>query len=124
MGFITDGLESEDYDRNYRDTDLLKRIVEYFRPHAKKITFVSLALALNSVAGIAGPIIISKAIDAVSQNPATVTMALLSAGVLLFGGTAWFFNFLKQTLSARVIGDVVLKLREDDRNRLGLLFSF
>ena len=117
MGFITDGLESEDYDRNYRDTDLLKRIVAYFRPHAKKITLVSLALALNSVAGIAGPIIISKAIDAVSQNPATVTMALLSAGVLLFGVTAWFFNFLKQMLSARVIGDVVLKLREDVFNK-------
>jgi len=117
MGFITDGLESEDYDRNYRDTDLLKRIVDYFRPHAKKITFVSLALTLNSIAGTAGPIIISKAIDAVSQNPATITMVLLSAGVLLFGSSAWLFNFLKQMLSARVIGDVVLKLREDVFNK-------
>ena len=117
MGFITDGLDSEDYDRNYRDSDLFKRIVEYFRPHAKRIAFVSLALTLNSIAGTAGPIIISKAIDAVSQNPATVTIVLLSAGVLLFGSSAWVFNFLKQMLSARVIGDVVLKLREDVFNK-------
>jgi ABC-type multidrug transport system fused ATPase/permease subunit len=117
MGFILDGLESEDYDRNYRDSDLLRRIIDYFRPHAKKIALVSLALTLNSVAGTAGPILISKAIDIVSQSPTTLIMVLLSAGVLLFGSFAWLFNFLKQMISSRVIGDVVLKLREDVFNK-------
>ena len=34
MGFILDGLETEAYDRSYRDRDLLARILGYFRPHA------------------------------------------------------------------------------------------
>ena len=33
MPFIMDGLDTEDYDREYSDTDLLKRIGGYFRPH-------------------------------------------------------------------------------------------
>jgi ATP-binding cassette subfamily B protein len=113
MGFVLDGLESEDYDRNYTDRELLKRITDYFRPHARRIAIVAITLTLNSVAGTAGPILISKAIDVVSQNPASAMMLLLCGGVLLFGSSAWLFNYIKQMLTARVIGDVVLKLRED-----------
>ena len=32
MGFIMDGLDKEAYDRSYRDRELLRRILEYFRP--------------------------------------------------------------------------------------------
>ena len=37
MGFILDGLETESYDREYRDRDLLRRIVLYFRPHLRRL---------------------------------------------------------------------------------------
>ncbi|MEJ7651878.1 MAG: hypothetical protein WKH64_00200 [Chloroflexia bacterium] len=30
MGFIMDGLEADEYDREYSDRDLLRRIVAYF----------------------------------------------------------------------------------------------
>ena len=33
--------------------------------------------------------------------------------MLLLGSAAWFFNFIRQWFSARVIGNVVLQLRED-----------
>ena len=33
MGFIMDGLDAEDYDRNYSDGELVKRILGYFRAH-------------------------------------------------------------------------------------------
>ena len=32
MGFILDGLDTEAYDRSYRDRDLLVRLLSYFRP--------------------------------------------------------------------------------------------
>ena len=35
MGFILDGLESESYDRQYRDRDLLARILAYFLPQRR-----------------------------------------------------------------------------------------
>lgn len=113
MGFILDGLDTEAYDRQYSDRELISRIMGYFRPHSKKMLIAAAMIALGSAAGSGGPIIISKAIDIVAEDPSTSTMALLTVGVLLMGSSAWVFNFVRQMLAARVIGNVVLKLRED-----------
>ena len=113
MPFILDGLDSEDYDRSYKDRELLSRIVGYFRPHRGKIAVTSLMMTLNSAAGTAGPILIAKALDLVKQNPSFQAMLLLSLGVLMLGVFAWGFNYIRQAFSAQVVGDVVLKLRAD-----------
>ena len=47
MGFILDGLDTEAYDRNYSDRELVIRIVGYFRPHARQMVLVALMLVLN-----------------------------------------------------------------------------
>ena len=113
MGFILDGLDTEDYDRNYSDRELVGRIVSYFRPYTGQMILVGVMIALNSLAGTAGPILIATAVDIVAQNPATEVILLMTGGVLLMGVAAWGFNYIRQWFSARVIGDVVLKLRED-----------
>ena len=113
MGFILDGLDSESYDRNYSDRELLSRIIGYFWPHARRMTLVAAAIALNSVAGTGGPILVSRAIDAVGQSPSVETMLLMAGGVLLLGAGAWAFNFIHRFLAARVVGDVILELRKD-----------
>ncbi|MFQ5592646.1 MAG: ABC transporter ATP-binding protein [Anaerolineae bacterium] len=113
MGFILDGLESEAYDRVYRDRELLRRIIDYFRPHSRQMIMVAVTITLNSVAGTGGPILISKAIDWVAREPSVRIMTLLAGGILLLGVSAWTFNFIQQMFSARVIGNVVLQLRQD-----------
>ena len=113
MPFILDGLDSEEYDRQYRDRDLLRRIWGYFRPHRRRMITAAAMLTLNSVAGTAGPILISKALDLVRTAPTTRVILLLSLGVLLLGVFAWGFNYVRQVVSARMVGDVVLKLRGD-----------
>jgi ATP-binding cassette subfamily B protein len=113
MPFILDGLDSEDYDRHYKDSALLRRIAGYFRPYRKKIILTSLMLTLNSIAGTAGPILISKALDLVKKDPSIRALFLLSLGVLLLGVFAWGFNYFRQVFSAHVVGNVVLQLRED-----------
>ena len=65
MGFVLDGLDTEDYDRNYSDRELLGRIMDYFWPFRRQMILVAIAITLNSAAGSAGPILISKAIDLV-----------------------------------------------------------
>ncbi len=113
MGFILDGLESEPYDRNYRDRDLLARIIAYFRPYTLQVALIALAIALNSIAGSGGPIVISQTLDLVARNPSTLEMLLLAGAVLGLGLLGWGTNFVQQWVSARVVGNVVLKLRED-----------
>jgi len=113
MGFILDGLDTETYERNYSDRELLARIANYFRPHSSKMILVAVMITLNSIAGTAGPILIAKAVDMLSQAPSTEGIWLMAAGVLLLGVAAWVFNFIRQFFSARVVGNVVLQLRED-----------
>jgi ATP-binding cassette subfamily B protein len=113
MGFILDGLETESYDREYRDRELLARIIAYFIPHRRKALVVSFVLALNSIAGAGVPVAISRVIDAVETNPAIARIALACGIVLILGVVGWMTNFIRQWLSARVIGDVVLRLRQD-----------
>ena len=113
MPFILEGLDSEEYDRSYSDRELLKRIGTYFRPHRGKIVLTSLMLTLNSASGTAGPILIAKGLDIIKQDPSFSAMFLLSLGVLMLGVFAWGFNYIRQVFSAKVIGDVVLKLRSD-----------
>ena len=113
MGFVLHGLDTEDYDRNYSDRELLSRIISYFRPHTRRMITVAAMIMLNSAAGTGGPILIAKAIDVVAESPSVEAMLLLAGGVLLLGVAAWVFNYIRQTLSARVVGNVVLKVRED-----------
>jgi ABC-type multidrug transport system fused ATPase/permease subunit len=113
MPFLLDGLDTEDYDRNYKDSELIRRIAAYFRPARRRMLLAAGMLTLNSAAGTGGPILISRALDLVTVNPSTATLLMLSLGVLLLGVFAWSFNYVRQVLSAKVVGEVVLKLRQD-----------
>jgi ABC-type multidrug transport system fused ATPase/permease subunit len=113
MGFILDGLDTEDYDRSYSDRQLVRRITSYFRPHARAMILVGVMLTLNSVAGAGGPILISRAIDLIKANPSNRFILMMAIGVLLMGAAGWGFNYIRQWFSAQVVGNVVLKLRED-----------
>ena len=108
-----DGLDTEAYDRNYGDRELLRRIAHYFRPFARKMVLVAVMLTLHSVMRTGGPILISIAIDRLIASVSMTVIWLLASGVLLLGVSGWVFNYIRQVFSARVVGDVVLKVRED-----------
>ena len=48
MGFIMDGLDAEDYDREYKDRQLIARIIGYFRPHIPTMGSVAGLIVLIS----------------------------------------------------------------------------
>ncbi|WP_374689074.1 ABC transporter ATP-binding protein [Promineifilum sp.] len=113
MGFILDGLETESYDRQYSDRDLLDRIVSYFRPHRRKMALIAVMITLNSVMGALGPIVIARAVGLLETNTAITTIILIAVGISLIGAAGWVFNYIRQLFSARVTSNVVLKLRQD-----------
>ena len=113
MGFVLHGLDTESYDRTYSDRELIGRIVGYFRPHARQMAWVALLLTLNSVTSTGGPILISQAIDIAGQDDSLRTVGLLAGAVLALGIAAWTMNYVRQMVSARVVGDVIVKLRDD-----------
>ncbi len=113
MGFIMDGLDAEAYDRQYGDRVLVKRIITYFRPQARRMLAVSVAIVLTSLVNTALPIFISSGLDRLQTDATPNTLLILTIGVTLFGVLGWMFNAVRQWLSAAAIGNVTLKLRED-----------
>jgi len=113
LGFILDGLESEPYDRQYSDWELIRRILRYFSLRKHSMLIAAGAILLRSALDAGVPVIISRGIDALASNPTAIKMAgfVLAVFVLLSG--TWLLNYVRQTHSARAIGDVVLKLRQD-----------
>jgi ATP-binding cassette, subfamily B, bacterial len=113
MGFVMDGLDAEAYDRSYSDVTLVRRIAGYFRPHARIMATVVVMVVLASAASTVTPILVARGIDALSGHPTAQALLALAGVVTVFGTLGWGFNFIRQTFSARAVGDVVLALRED-----------
>jgi ATP-binding cassette, subfamily B, bacterial len=118
MGFIMDGLDAEAYDREYSDRTLLQRILGYFRPHLPQMSFVAGMIVLNSAMDAALPFLIARGLDqleGVADLRETVweRTAWLIGLIFLSGALSWTFNFFRQRYTARIVGNVVLKLRRD-----------
>jgi ATP-binding cassette subfamily B protein len=118
MGFIMDGLDAEAYDREYTDRQLLTRILGYFRPHLATMSGVAALIVLNSLMDAAFPFLIARSLDRLQaaadlQETIWQRTAWLIGAIFLSGALSWTFNFFRQQYTARTVGDVVLKLRQD-----------
>lgn len=113
MGFVMDGLESEAYDREYSDVVLVRRILSYFRPHLRAMLLVAVMVVARSGVDTAVPLIVSRGLDALTGQLPGGTILTLVGTVVALSCLSWVFNYFRQIHSARVVGDVVLKLRED-----------
>ena len=107
------GLEAEEYDRTYSDTELVRRIAGYFRPQWPKVALVAGMVSLISLVGTITPIVISYSIDQMTAAPQLQLLLAATATVTVLGALGWAFNFVQQRYSARAVGEVVLALRED-----------
>ena len=118
MGFIMDGLDAETYDREYTDRQLLARIIGYFKPHLSIMGIIAVMIVLNSLMDAAFPFLIARSLDRLEgAADLNVTIwqrtAWLIAAIFLSGVLSWSFNFFRQKYTARTVGNVVLKLRQD-----------
>ncbi|MEI8307410.1 MAG: ABC transporter ATP-binding protein [Chloroflexales bacterium] len=113
MGFLFDGLDAETYDRSYSDGDLVRRILGYFQPQARKMGIAATMIAIAALLDAGIPIFIARSIDILSADTTVSRIALTSLGLAALGATSWVFNLVRQTLASQAVGDVVLKMRED-----------
>jgi len=112
MGFFAN-LDTEGYDRQYSDKELMQRMGAYFRPHSKRLILITVMLIIIAGAGASFPVLMGRGIDLLQLEDNPAVMALLTASVFLFGVLAWGANWLRRRLTVRTIGDVVLKLRTE-----------
>jgi len=116
MGFVMDGLAAEGYDREYSDLQLVRRIVRYFAPFIPIMLVVALAVFLVAALDALLPLLIATGIDRVGDAPPGELWARTSGllvAVAVAGAGSWGLNFLRQWLTAKAVGSVVLQLRVD-----------
>lgn len=113
MGFLMDGLDAEAYDRNYTDQQLVRRILSYFQPQARKMGLAVAAILATSLLDTGVPIVVSRSLDWVQRDANTARLLQSALVVIALACASWLCNLVRQTLSAQAVGDVVLKMRED-----------
>ena len=89
MGFFSN-LDTEAYDREYSDRDLLKRIVSYLKPHTGRLVGISLFLILIGAASASLPLVVSSSIDRLTADQADSQIKLL----IVF----WYGSFIYSVL--------------------------
>jgi len=110
---IFHGLDTEAYDRQYSDRELVRRVVGYFAPHRRRIAVVAALITSIAMTGAAQPLVVARSLDALVASPRLEVIVVLVVAVLAFGVFNWGGNWLRRRLTARVIGDVMLGLRRD-----------
>ncbi len=112
MGFFS-SLDTEAYDRQYTDRQLVGRMANYFRPFGRQLVVVLFFLLVIALAGAATPIIVSRGVDLLKTNLTALNVGLLSGAVFVLGVITWGANWVRRRLIVRMIGDIVLSLRTD-----------
>ncbi len=107
------GLDTEAYDRQYTDRELIARILRYFAPHRRRVVSVGLLIAVLSLVGAAQPLVVARGLDLLIASPGMTLVLGLTAAVLTIGVLYWGGNWLRRRTVVRVIGDVVRTLRSD-----------
>jgi ATP-binding cassette, subfamily B, bacterial len=112
MGFFQD-LETERYDRQYSDRELVRRIADYFRPHAARLGVISGLLLLMAFSSAAIPLIVARGVDLLDETLTQAVVLIVPGLVLIAGLLMWGANWWRRRWTVRAVGDVILKLRTD-----------
>ena len=112
MGFFS-GLDTEAYDREYSDRDLVRRILGQIRPHGKRLIWISAFLILVAASGASLPLIVSNGVQRLTldRNDQAITLLLLL--VLIAAVINWGGNWVRRRMTTRVVSTVVMSLRTD-----------
>lgn len=112
MSFFS-GLDTERYDRQYSDRQLLGRMADYFKPHKKRLIVVSVLLFIIAAGSAITPVVVSRGVDALDAGFSSQMMIWLVLIVFIGGLAAWAANWLRRRLTVRMIADIVMSLRTD-----------
>lgn len=110
MGFFA-GLNDEKYDRQYKDNELVRRMVNYFGSQKARLALASFTIILLAVIGAALPVIVSRIVDLIQDQPSLNSIFWVGLALVGVAFGLWGLNWLRRGLIVRSVGDVVLDMR-------------
>ncbi|MFF5964334.1 ABC transporter ATP-binding protein [Streptomyces collinus] len=110
MAPILEGLNPESYDRAYSDGELLRRIRPLFTARRWVVVLIAVMVLGTAAAGVTLPLVLSMVVDTADSVGESVVPLVLAA--VLSGVAAWLFTFVQARAVGRLVGDVVLQMRD------------
>lgn len=133
MGFFG-ALAADQYDRQYSDVYLAKRIWDYMKRYGGRLVGIVTGFSILAVVTALRPILISAGIDAL-ENEADV-LTLILGGLFVSAVIEYVANWSRRRWLTQVIGNLVATMRKDsfraavnrdlafyDRNKTGKVVS-
>jgi ATP-binding cassette subfamily B protein len=112
MGFFGN-LDPEQYDRQYTDRQLVRRMADYFTPHRRDILIIIGGVAVAGALDVIFPVTIANVLNALARSPNLLFLLAIIGLVLVTGLVSWVVNYLRRRLTARTLGNVVFAMRRD-----------
>jgi ATP-binding cassette, subfamily B, bacterial len=113
MSFFS-GLDTEGYDRQYTDRQLIQRIWAYFGPYNVQLIWVGFFTLLIAGADAAIPVLVARVVgDLSSTGVASGLIFILTGAVFVVGVLSWAANWVRRRITVRIVGNIVLSLRTD-----------
>ena len=112
MSFF-EGLDSEKYDRQYSDAQLVRRMAKFFAPHRRALAIVAVTFLATAALDAALPVILAQAVNALTATPGTNLIVILFLALLVTSSSFWIINYVQRRTIARVTGDVISGLRAE-----------
>ena len=113
-----EGLDKADYDRNYTDRELLRRIAYYFKPYKLHLVFIVIVLSLAALTAALVPVYIADVLDGLEDGLSDSDLQNLVLLVLVAAVIGFIMNIFSQELTARAVQGTVVDIREDAFNAL------
>lgn len=110
---VVSGLSEERYDRTYSAQELIRRVWSYLSRQRRRLAGVIVLTLLRSLLGAAGPLLMTRSIDAALAAQSFHPILWLAVGVLAVGLLGWGAEYLHQSLSSLATAAVVEELRRD-----------
>lgn len=112
MVAIFGGLDKDSYDRQYSDTYLLKRIIQYFKPYRKQVLWTVAGFLVVSVTSALVPIFIADGVRILGQNNQDLLLILMGA-LLIAAFIQYGANWVRRYLLSFIVGNIVSQMRKD-----------
>lgn len=110
---IFGGLEQDNYDRQYSDGYLMRRLAAYFGQYRRKVIVVVIGFVVVSIVAALPPVFIAQGVDILEAQGSNDTLALIIGALLVAAVIQYGANWLRRRLTSIVIGSVVADLRKD-----------
>ncbi|HKZ43189.1 MAG TPA: ABC transporter ATP-binding protein, partial [Candidatus Hodarchaeales archaeon] len=111
MGFFSTGIEAEKYDRQYSDAELVRRIWQYLRKHRASLILATLCVLLGAIANLLLPQTLTTGIDLLLEQHSSSLVVQLALTYFVLGIIAFFLEFGRIFLTARMTAKTIRDLR-------------